>query len=304
MTTRSAVEGISPNGDTLLFYFAGHGSQYRDDEAHEQDTGYNGTILPSDARNPDGSAGDIFDVELKAIKDRAVAAGIYFVTVFDSCNSATATRDGAAGQARSVAPLTGALPPRVAAPAPIGPGGGYWVHLAAAQDGEEAQETTSGAIGTRAGVFTSALIDTIKLPGMRDASFGDIIKEVQLRVAQRGHMAQTPSAEGELTAAMGSHNRSPVLYDVRAASVMRPLDGELVDGPELVARHVKPIDQAHEVTPGIAVLLVLHRHTAHQQLVQSAVGRQQGWDAQVHHLLQGVFARCRGDAREIGRAHV
>ena len=51
------IETLSP-GDTLLFYFAGHGSRYRDDEARDQDTGYNGTILPTDARNPDGSPGD------------------------------------------------------------------------------------------------------------------------------------------------------------------------------------------------------------------------------------------------------
>ena len=205
------IAALEP-GDTLLFYFAGHGSQYLDDETFGQDSGYNGTILPTDARNPDGSPGDIFDIELKERKDRATAAGIYFVTVFDSCNSATATRDGAAGQSRSVVPLTNATLPTTDQTTPTGPGGGYWVHLAAAQDGEEAQETASGAVGARAGVFTSALIDTLRLPGMRDATFGDVIKEVRLRVANRGHIAQTPSAEGELTAALGSRSRSPMLF--------------------------------------------------------------------------------------------
>jgi len=199
-------------GDTLLFYFAGHGSRYRDDEARSQDTGYNGTILPTDARNPDGSPGDIFDVELKALKDRATEKGLYFVSVFDSCNSATATRDGAAGQSRSAPALVGVAPP---APAKTSAGGdGYWVHLAAAQDGEEAQETGGGAVGARAGVFTTALIDTLHMPGMRDATFGDLIHEVRLRVAARGHAAQTPSAEGSLTAALGARSRTAVLYDI------------------------------------------------------------------------------------------
>ena len=124
-------------GDTLLFYFAGHGSRYRDDVARSQDTGYNGTILPTDARNPDGSPGDIFDVELKALKDRATAKGLFFVSIFDSCNSATATRSGAAGLSRSAPELAVAGPPAAAA-APAG-GDGYWVHLAAAQDGERAR---------------------------------------------------------------------------------------------------------------------------------------------------------------------
>ena len=202
-------------GDTLLFYFAGHGSRYRDDEALDQDTGYNGTILPTDARNPDGSPGDIFDVELKALKDRATAAGLYFVSVFDSCNSATATRDAAAGQSRSAPALTIAAPPPV--PAAVARGGGepgYWVHLAAAQDGEEAQETGSGGVGERAGVFTTALLDTLRMPGMRDATFGDLIREIRLRVAARGHASQTPSAEGALTATFGARARTAVLYDV------------------------------------------------------------------------------------------
>ncbi len=211
----AAIDARGP-GETLLFYFAGHGSRYRDDETHDQDTGYNGTILPYDARNPDGSPGDIFDVELKTRKDRAVAKGVYFVTVFDSCNSATATRDGAAGQARSVPKLTRAGPPPGQVPPAATADGGYWVHLAAAQDGEEAQETPSGTVGERAGVFTSALIDTLGEPGMSGATFGDIIREVQLRVAQSGHAAQTPSAEGRLTASFGARSRSAVLF---AASV-------------------------------------------------------------------------------------
>ncbi|MEF9978051.1 MAG: caspase family protein [Thermomonas sp.] len=197
-------------GDTLLFYFAGHGSRYRDDQARDQDTGYNGTILPADARNPDGSPGDIFDIELKALKDRATARGLFFVSVFDSCNSATATRDGAAGQSRSAPPLASAAPPATTATA--AGGDGYWVHLAAAQDGEEAQET--GGVGVRAGVFTTALVDALRMPGMRDATFGDLIQEVRLRVATRGHATQTPSAEGALNAAFGARARSTTLFDV------------------------------------------------------------------------------------------
>lgn len=208
------IAALKP-GDTLLFYFAGHGSQYQDDENYDQDTGYNGTILPHDARNPNGSPGEIFDIELKERKDRATAAGIYFVSIFDSCNSATATRDGANGQSRSVPPFSGTKPQSQTSPAPVGDANGYWVHLAAAQDGEEAQETSSGSIGQRAGVFTSALIDTLRMPGMRYATFGDIISEVQLRVSRSGHSAQTPSAEGELTAAWGSRSRSTTLFEAK-----------------------------------------------------------------------------------------
>jgi hypothetical protein len=234
-------------GDTLLFYFAGHGSRYRDDTARDQDTGYNGTILPADARNPDGSPGDIFDVELKALKDRATAKGLYFVSVFDSCNSATATRDGAAGQSRSAPALAGAtLPSAPTAPASAG-GDGYWAHLAAAQDGEEAQETGGGAIGTRAGVFTTALLDTLRMPGMRDATFGDLIHEVRLRVGARGHLAQTPSAEGALTAAIGSRTRTAVLYDIERNGATTTLRAGMTGGITRGSRFALYANQADAV---------------------------------------------------------
>ena len=201
--------------DTLLFYFAGHGSQYPDDTDFEQASGYNGTILPTDAREPGAIAkGDILDKELKAIKDRATAAGIYFVTVFDSCNSGTATRDGASGQSRSVPMLGGKPALRPTPRQPDGPGGGYWTHLAAAQDGEQAQEV--GAVGQREGVFTTALIETMfAMPG---GTFGDLIRETRIRVALGGHSSQTPMAEGILTASLGSGARRAVSFAARRDS--------------------------------------------------------------------------------------
>ena len=201
---------LSSPGDTLIFYFAGHGSQFSDDVRFNQSSGRNSTILPTDARQPGALIdGDILDTELKAKKDKAAAKGVYFVSIFDSCNSGTATRDGAAGQSRSVPPLLGKPPERPAAPAPSGPGGGYWVHLAAAQDGEQAQEV--GGVGQRAGVFTSALIATMQIKPF--ATFSDMIREVQAKVAERGHLTQNPMAEGELKASLGSKTRRAISFD-------------------------------------------------------------------------------------------
>jgi Caspase domain len=190
----------SKPGDTILFYFAGHGSQYADDRDFAQASGFNGTILASNARDPSGPVkGEILDVELKEIKDRATAAGVHFVTIFDSCNSGTATRDGASGQSRNVPILRAKLPRRGARPTPVGPGGGYWTHLAAAQDGEQAQEV--GAVGKREGVFTTALIESMF--ALRGGTFGDYIRETRARVARGGRSSQTPVAEGMLTATLG-----------------------------------------------------------------------------------------------------
>ena len=74
-----------------------------------------------------------------------------------------------------------------------------------------------------------------------------------------------------------------------------PRIDELVDRQPLVALRVRPVDQADEVAPGLAALLVLHRHTGHQQAVKSLVGRQQRGDAEVQHLLERVVAGGSGN---------
>ena len=60
---------------------------------------------------------------------------------------------------------------------------------------------------------------------------------------------------------------------------------------------MSPVDQTHEVAACLAILLILDGDTAHQQLVECAVRRQQGRDAQIRNLLDGVFTGGDGDAR-------
>ena len=68
------------------------------------------------------------------------------------------------------------------------------------------------------------------MPGMRDATFGDLIHEVRLRVAARGHAAQTPSAEGALTAAFGARSRTAVLYDIEHTGATTTLQAGTTGG--------------------------------------------------------------------------
>ncbi|HEV7233435.1 MAG TPA: hypothetical protein VGN36_04255, partial [Sphingorhabdus sp.] len=204
-------------------------------------------ILPTDARDPVAEAeGDILDKELRAVKERAMAKGVNFVTVFDSCNSGTATRDGAAGQSRNVPPLAAKPPERPAGPAPAGPGGGYWVHLAAAQDGEQAQEV--GAIGKREGVFTSALIETMR--GSRYATFGDLIREVQVKVAARGHVSQNPVAEGALKASFVAAPGQATTYVVEAVGGQVKLKAGSLSGITIGSTFALYDSEADALRPG------------------------------------------------------
>lgn len=223
----------SKPGDTILFYFAGHGAQYSAVARADQSSGYSGTILPYDARDPNSDeVKEILDYELKEYKLRAVAKGVYFVSIFDSCNSGTATRNGAIGGARSAPPLSlrsgQTLPNSGAIRRQEGGGSnaGYWVHMAAAQDGQIAKELPSGGNdGVRNGVFTTALIDTLK--AIPKASFSDILRHVQAQVGSV-NINQTPSVEGDgIQSSFGSRSASVALFKASVAdsTLMLPDDG-------------------------------------------------------------------------------
>ncbi len=187
----------SKSGDTVIFYFAGHGSRFIDNTEFRQASGYNDTILPTDARNPAAiEAGDILDRELRDRIDAATAKGINVWTIFDSCNSGTATRDFAdEGTARSAPYLrVSAVVSTPNALTARSSGSGYRIHFAASLDTEESREVQG------AGVYTTALSAT--LPVLARATFEDIATETALKVASAGHVSQHPQAEGALDATL------------------------------------------------------------------------------------------------------
>ena len=232
--TRSAILGglqklidVSAPGDTVIFYYAGHGSQIADDQVSDQASGMNDTILPTDARKPNAeSEAEILDRELRGYIDEAVAKGLRVVTIFDSCDSGTATRDlrfhrdsegnrviegdrDSGGRSAPLLRVRGLVRP--ALPPVRGPGGGYRVHLAASADGTIAREVATTADGQRAGVFTTALVNA--LGTMRYATFGDIMAVVTLSVVNGRRPGQVPQIEGEVNATMGGGPQAAALFD-------------------------------------------------------------------------------------------
>jgi hypothetical protein len=197
----------SAPGDTVLFYFAGHGALIRDDRVFDQASGNNTTILPTDAREPDAlDLIEILDRDIGKRIDEANARGINVVTIFDSCYSEGAARgDPGEGQTRDAPPMAlgklqlkpiPALPPSGFA----GRGGGYRVHLAAARENEKSREIATD--GQTAGVFTTQLAATLRdMPG---ATFDDILVETRRKIEQLGQGPQSPRGSGALTARLGS----------------------------------------------------------------------------------------------------
>ncbi|WP_353200479.1 caspase family protein [Sandarakinorhabdus sp.] len=205
----SAIAASQP-GDTLILYFAGHGSRFIDDRALDQASRYNSTLMATNARQPGAVANaDILDHEVRAVIDRATAKGVRVVTWFDSCNSGTASRDGQSASRTAPDLRVSGLRP-IAQPAQYGTYGAYRVHLGAAGDGQDAKEV--GSVGARAGVFTTALASALQ--AMPRASFADIAASVVKEVTQQTRGRQVPHAEGALRAALDGPEIKVATFDV------------------------------------------------------------------------------------------
>ncbi len=205
-------------GDTLIFYFAGHGSRLADDQQFVEASGYFSTILPTDARDPGAAAAnDLLDDDINTFIQIANARGVIVVTIFDSCFSGAGTRGTLVGDAKPderenrgvkvlhLKPVRRELT-RLEA---VGPGGGYRVHFAASDADEESREVMRD--GQVNGVFTKALSQV--LVEMPRATFGDIATAARLKVLQAGQNRQHPRAEGQLQASMGGGARDVALFD-------------------------------------------------------------------------------------------
>lgn len=216
----------SAKGDTIIFYYAGHGSRITDTKDYDQPSGSSATTLPYDARGADDDhIVEILDREFKRVRNSATSKGVNFVTIFDSCFSRTATRHfGPAeralvdeGEARSAPPRDFGGVARVPVAPDQAPGSGYWVHLAATDEGEEAREVAlDRTVGTRAGVFTSALAATLR--AMPAATFDDIIAEVRRTVHESGISGQNPQIEGEKLATLGGAGRTATLLSAQPSA--------------------------------------------------------------------------------------
>jgi hypothetical protein len=203
-----ALAAQSKPGDTLLFYFAGHGAQAATGtgDARTKALAMTSTIVASDSRKAveGGVIDDIRGPTLNRHIVAAQAAGITVVTIFDSCNAGTATRNLDTSVTRSIddAPLNAVAddpdPPRL--PAAATPGGR--IHLAAAADGTKAVERAADPKSAKPedrvvhGRFTSTLIEVIG--SEPNATYGDIVRDVRARIA-RTAADQRPQGEGDLT---------------------------------------------------------------------------------------------------------
>ncbi len=188
-----------PNrGDTVVFYYAGHGSQ-RFNSLTDKPFHLDETIVPADASS---GAFDIRDKEIARLFNQIVDKGILLTAIFDSCHSGSIARGipvGSQGKARFLAYDTrdAADPPDKGSDGkptarPEDRAGGALV-LSATQHDQSAMEWT-GSDGKPHGAFTVAFLDALQtLPA--NSSAQDIYKRVKVLLLGMG-VAQQPDLGG------------------------------------------------------------------------------------------------------------
>lgn len=209
-------------GDSVLFYFSGHGSQAPDLDGDEGG-GPDEILLPADVRGWSGRTGRvegaIVDDELRQAVAAILARGAAFVGIIDACHSGTGFRAVAgAGEARMVDPAALGVPgERLGPAAPAAAGGagaggaagaagagevlaGDYVFLYAAQPDQRAWEYPFGDPADPAawhGDFTAALVAALETAG-EALSWAELaaLATDAIRRTPQGRPAQTPDAEG------------------------------------------------------------------------------------------------------------
>ena len=200
----SALDGAakaSAPGDTVVFFFSGHGAQ-APDQSGDEGGGYDEILLPADAAGWKGAIGAvenaILDDELQAWAQGALDRGIKVVGLIDACHSATGFRAvGGDGVARVVSEDALGIPQDVVSVAgdPLPPLSGDFVFLYSSQSDQRSFEYPLDDGITWQGAFTLGLAQALRdAPG---ASWAQILAATREAMVQ-GPARQMPEGEGPL----------------------------------------------------------------------------------------------------------
>lgn len=195
----AAAEAATP-GDTLVFYFSGHGAQ-APDLSGDEGGGYDEIFLPADAAGWKGSIGAvenaILDDDLQAWAQPALSRGVQVIALIDACHSATGFRAvGGQGVAKVIDEAQLGIPDDITpvAGAPTPPLAGDFVFLYSSQSDQRSFEYPMPD-GTWHGEFTLRLAQTLR--AAPDASWAQVLSATTDAMVQ-GPARQMPDGEGPL----------------------------------------------------------------------------------------------------------
>lgn len=201
LAAMEAVAAASVAGDTVVFYFSGHGAQ-APDMSGDEGGGYDEILLPADAAGWKGAIGAvenaILDDELQAWAQAMLSRGVQVVGLIDACHSATGFRAvGGQGVARVVDEAALGIPDDVVpvTGTPLPPLTGDFVFLYSSQSDQRSFEYPLADGATWHGEFTLRLAQTLR--DAPAASWAQVLAATTEGMAQ-GPARQMPEGEGTL----------------------------------------------------------------------------------------------------------
>ncbi|MFE3838083.1 caspase family protein [Pseudogemmobacter sonorensis] len=204
MTALEQVAERAAPGDTVVFYFSGHGSQ-APDLSGDEGGGYDEIFLPMDARNWVGEVGAvenaILDDELQVWAQSVLARDVALVGFIDACHSATGFRSTeGTGVARALDEGQLGIPADAVSyipEVPVEQAGlsGDFVFLYSSQAEERSFEYPLGDTGIWHGEFTLRLSET--LARAPEASWAQVLAATADAMVQ-GPARQVPDGEGTM----------------------------------------------------------------------------------------------------------
>ena len=195
------VAAASAAGDTVVFYFSGHGSQ-APDMSGDEGGGYDEILLPADAAGWKGATASvenaILDDELQAWAQGMLGRGVALVGLVDACHSATGFRAiGSLGVARVIDPQALGIPDDAlsVAGAMAAPLSGDFVFLYSSQSDQRSFEYPLGDGAIWHGEFTLRLAEVLRTAPT--ASWAQVLAATTDAMVQ-GPARQMPEGEGTL----------------------------------------------------------------------------------------------------------
>lgn len=274
LAAMDAVAASAQPGDTVIFYFSGHGAEAPDDSGDEGG-GYDEILLPADAMGWTGATQKVgnalLDDELQDWARGLTGRGVKLVGLIDACHSDTGFRAvGGQGVARGLSPEALGVPAD-AAPAPAGdptpPLPGEFVFLYSSQSDQRSFEYPLADGSEWHGEFTLRLTQSLRAaPG---APWAQVLAATSDAMVQ-GAARQVPAGEGPLLQAPAfaggaAARRWPVAQGVVQAGLLaglNPGDGLAfyaapVGGEALAEARLAKVDarQARPDTPPPAAAL-------------------------------------------------
>ena len=201
LAAMAEVAAASIPGDTVVFYFSGHGAQ-APDLSGDEGGGYDEILLPADAAGWKGAIGAvenaILDDELQLWAQAMLSRGVQVVGLIDACHSATGFRAvGGAGVARVLDDAALGIPQDAvsAAGEPVPPLTGDFVFLYSSQSDQRSFEYPLADGSTWHGEFTLRLTQVLREAPV--ASWAQVLAATTEAMVQ-GAVRQMPEGEGPL----------------------------------------------------------------------------------------------------------